>query len=197
MAAFIYLWNKRAKFPLFSKLFVRAWSKRILSFGELYNRNRRRKKLTRQGATISETAEVGNVIVDGNKHKLTIGSFTFLGQVHVSLHETVVIGERVCINDGVRILTGSHDVFDSSWKHIKKKIIIDDYVWIGMNAIILPGVSIGRGAVIGAGAVVTKSVAPGNIVVGNPARALNKARVQNLDYNPCEFLAANRSWLVG
>ena len=61
---------------------------------------------------------------------------------------------------------------------------------------ILPGVYLGRGAVVGAGAVVSKSVTPDSIVIGNPAKPINKVRTQVLGYNPCEFLAANRAWLV-
>ena len=75
--------------------------------------------------------------------------------------------------------------------------MIEDYAWIGTGAMILPGVCIGRGAVFGAGAVVSKSVAPGAIVVGNPAKPISKSRCEIFDYNPCEFLAANRAWLVG
>jgi acetyltransferase-like isoleucine patch superfamily enzyme len=51
-------------------------------------------------------------------------------------------------------------------------IVIEDDVWIGMGAILLPGVTIGKGAVVGAGAVVTQNVAPGEIVSGVPARHL-------------------------
>ncbi len=53
-----------------------------------------------------------------------------------------------------------------------KSVIIEDDVWIGTNAIILPGVTIGQGAVIGAGAVVTKDVSPYAIVAGVPARLI-------------------------
>ena len=58
-------------------------------------------------------------------------------------------------------------------------------------------VRIGRGAVVGARAVVSKSVPPGAIVVGNPARPVPKSRCEEFSYNPCEFLAANRAWLLG
>jgi acetyltransferase-like isoleucine patch superfamily enzyme len=54
----------------------------------------------------------------------------------------------------------------------KASIAIEDDVWIGANAVILPGVTIGRGAVIGAGSVVTKDVAPYTICAGNPARVM-------------------------
>ena len=96
-----------------------------------------------------------------------------------------------------KVLTPSHDVYDSRWKHANCKIMIENYVWIRTSAMILPGFVIGRGAVIGARAVVSKSVPTANIVVGNPARSIAKTRPTNLNYNPCEFLAANRAWVFG
>ena len=103
----------------------------------------------------------------------------------------------MCINDGVQLLTASHSVTDPMWEHKKSPIIIAEYAWIATNAIILPGVRIGRGAVVGAGAVVSKSVGDYEIVVGNPASTISKKRTENLNYNPCEFLAGNRAWLIG
>jgi acetyltransferase-like isoleucine patch superfamily enzyme len=113
------------------------------------------------------------------------------------LHANIIIGERVCINDGVEILTATHDITDPNWAQIAKDVVIEDYVWIGQGAMILPGVTIGRGAVVGARAVVSKSVAPGAVVAGNPAIPLLKTRSEELNYNPCEFLATNRAWLIG
>jgi acetyltransferase-like isoleucine patch superfamily enzyme len=197
MASISYLWLNRAYFTFGSRNFYKAWGKRIFSFPGLLKRNLRRGKLIRKGAIISDTAEIGELKVDGHKSNLVVGSFTFIGCVYMALHDQIEIGERVCINDGVEILTASHDVSDPKWSHIKKKVIIDDYAWIGTGALILPGVHIGRGAVVGARAVVSKSVAPGAIVVGNPASPIFKTRAEQLDYNPCEFLAANRAWLLG
>lgn len=196
MASLSFLWSHRSKFSINSKQFYRAWGKRLFSLPELMQRNYRRWKLVTQGADIHETAEIGEVIVDGNKEFLTVGSYTFLGRVTIALHCPVSIGNRVCINDGVRILSASHDVLDPVWTLTRAEIIIDDYAWIGIGAMILPGVHIGYGAVVGAGAVVSKSVAPGEIVVGNPAKAITKTRAAQLDYNPCEFLSANRAWLI-
>lgn len=197
MASFNYLWNNRAKFSPGSINFYRAWGKRLFSFPELLRRNSNRSKLTGKGAAIHETAEIGEADIDGKIKLLSIGKESFLGRVKIALHDEVAIGERVCINDGVEILTASHDVYDPEWKHVKSKIIIEDYVWIGTGAMILPGVVLGRGAVIGARAVVSKSVPAGNIVVGNPAKPITKIRPEYLNYNPCEFLAANRAWLFG
>jgi len=197
MADLQFLWKHRAKFPFGSKFFFKAWAKRFLTFPELTKRNFRRTKLVWSGATIDISSEIGDVSIKGPKRKLTIGQFSFLGRVKIALHDEVVIGNNVCINDGVEILTASHGINDTHWELIKKKVIIDDFVWIASGALILPGVHIGRGAVIGARAVVSKSVGPGNIVVGNPASPIPKTRIEELKYNPCDFLAANRSWLVG
>jgi len=197
MASFNYLWTHRAKFSLASRNFYRAWGKRLFSFPELLRRNRRRSRLTREGAIIDETAEIGEATIMGRIRLLSIGRQSFLGRVNIMVHDKVSIGNRVCINDGVEILTASHDVGDPYWKVIKAGIIIEDYVWIGTGAMILPGITIGYGAVIGARAVVSKSVAPGEIVVGNPAKVIGRKRCEELKYNPCEFLAANRAWLLG
>jgi acetyltransferase-like isoleucine patch superfamily enzyme len=197
MASIGYLWTNRARFTVGNRNFYKAWAKRIIAFPTLLRRNFHRFKLVRKGASISNTAEIGEVKIEGYKGNLSVGDFTFIGRVYMALHDKVEIGARVCINDGVEILTASHDVSDPKWSHVKRKVIIDDYAWIGTGAIILPGVHIGYGAVVGARAVVTKSVANGAIVVGNPARPILKNRSQQLDYNPCEFLAANRAWLLG
>jgi maltose O-acetyltransferase len=195
MASIVYLWSNRAQFTFGTRNYYRAWGKRIFSFPELLRRNLRRFRLVHKGAIISETAEIGMLKADGHKNKLFIGNFTSIGRVYMALHEDIKIGERVCINDGVQILTASHDVADPKWGHVKKNVTIEDYVWIGTGAMILPGVHIGHGAVVGARAVVAKSVAAGAIVVGNPASPINKVRSVKLDYNPCEFLASNNAWL--
>lgn len=197
MASLHYLWSQRARFPAGSSAFFKAWAKRMLLLYDVMQRNYRRHKLVRKGAMIHERAEIGELRVEGNCAHLKIGQLSFLGQVHLALHAKVEIGERVCINDGVEILTASHDISDPAWKVTKGAIVIEDYAWIGTGAMILPGVHIGQGAVVGARAVVSKSVAPQTIVVGNPARPVSKSRCRELHYNPCEFLAANRAWLLG
>ncbi len=197
MANLTYLWRHRVKFSIRSKNFYRVWGKRMLLFPQLLVGNRQRRQLTKKGANIDSSADIGEVSVQGKRKLLTIGAFSFLGRVTIALHDEVKIGNRVCINDNVEILTASHDVSDPEWQHVKGRIEIEDYVWIGTGAMILPGVSLGRGCVVGARAVVSKSVAPGAIVVGNPAKVVPKKRVEQLNYNPCEFLAVNRCWLIG
>ncbi len=93
----------------------------------------------------------------------------------------ISIGNKVSISQEVIILTADHDVTSTDFAGRNRRVVIEDYVWIGTRAIILPGVVIGRGAVIAAGAVVTKDVEPFAIVAGVPAQFIRKRR-QDINY---------------
>lgn len=98
---------------------------------------------------------------------------------------TLIIGNNVSISYNSTILTGSHDHNSPSFAGRFYPIIIHDYVWIGACATILQGVTIGEGAVVCAGAVVTSDVEPYTIVAGVPAKKIG-CRNQNLNYK-CEW----------
>lgn len=89
----------------------------------------------------------------------------------------VHIGHHVMVGPSVQIYTAAHDLRAQAriqgWE-VARPIVIEDNVWIGGGAILLPGVRIGRNAVVGAGAVVTRSVPANTVVVGNPARVLRE-----------------------
>jgi acetyltransferase-like isoleucine patch superfamily enzyme len=91
------------------------------------------------------------------------------------------IGSDVSIGPEATILTLGHDPQSSTFTDKGGDVIIGDRVWIGYRAIILPGITIGEGAVVGAGSVVTKDIAPYTIVGGNPARFI-KERSKDLHY---------------
>lgn len=91
------------------------------------------------------------------------------------------IGENVSISNDCRLLTADHDPRDREFAGRMGEIVIEDHVWIGTAAIVLPGVRLGRGCVVGAGAVVTKDVAPFTIVAGNPAKKIGE-RPEELNY---------------
>ncbi len=89
----------------------------------------------------------------------------------------VTIGDRTLIGYGTMILSGNHvippnrqSVFGAG--HDRKPVVIGKDVWIGANVIVLPGRTIGEGAVVGAASVVTKDVEPYTIVAGNPAKLI-------------------------
>jgi maltose O-acetyltransferase len=85
----------------------------------------------------------------------------------------LTIGDNVSISNDVIILTADHDLNSSSFEGRNKEVIIENYVWIGTRAMILPGVLIGKGAVIAAGTIVTKNIEPYNVVAGIPAKMIN------------------------
>lgn len=93
----------------------------------------------------------------------------------------IVTGDDVSIGPEASILTLGHDPQSPSFELRGGEVIIGNHVWIGYQALILPGLTIGEGAVIAAGAVVTKNIEPFNIVAGNPARVIGK-RNSDLKY---------------
>ncbi|MCO4293682.1 hypothetical protein NF867_12485 [Solitalea sp. MAHUQ-68] len=118
----------------------------------------------------------------GNGKEITIGSFCAINEnVYI---QKASIGNYVMIAPNVAIIGSSHDfesveipmIFQGTNRNIGPTI--DDDVWIGRNAIIMPGVQIGKGSIIGAGAVVTKDIEPYSIVGGVPAKLI-KYRKQN------------------
>ena len=99
----------------------------------------------------------------------------------------IVTGDNVSIGPEATILTLGHDPQSPDFADQGGDVVIGDRVWIGYRAIILPGVSIGEGAVVAAGAVVSKDVDPFTIVAGVPARKIgsrNPNLVYELNYQP-------------
>jgi acetyltransferase-like isoleucine patch superfamily enzyme len=93
----------------------------------------------------------------------------------------IIFGNDVSIGPEASILTLGHDPQSGSFADKGGPVILGDRAWIGYRALVLPGVTIGEGAVVAAGAVVTRDIAPYTIVGGNPAREIGK-RASNLSY---------------
>ena len=114
----------------------------------------------------------GATIFVGDNAKLEIKSGYINSGAKIYCYEKIVIGDDVRIADEVIIRdSDNHELLKEGYKK-SAPITIGNHVWIGMRAIILKGVTIGDGAVIGAGAIVTKDVPPHTVVVGTPARCL-------------------------
>lgn len=135
----------------------------------------------------------GQLLTFWNSGQIRVGQWCYIGegtriwsQASVSIGNYVLIAHLVDIHD-----TNSHPVdwrerrldsemilsgqgYRTPTQTISAPVVIEDDVWIGFKAIILKGVSIGRGAIIAAGSVVTKDVAPWTVVAGNPARLIDK-----------------------
>lgn len=94
----------------------------------------------------------------------------------------LVIGENVSISNGVSLITGAHDMNDPQFSNVLKPIVIGDRVWIGTNATILAGVTVGEGAVICAGALVRSDVRPYAVVDGVPGKVVGTRRLSTPSY---------------
>ena len=109
-------------------------------------------------------------------YQTTIGARCFLNMGVVILDVgRVTIGDDVQIGPNVQILTPTHLLGPDERRsrlEAAEPINIGDNVWLGGGVIVLPGVTIGRDTVVGAGAVVTKDLPPGVLAVGNPARVI-------------------------
>ena len=124
--------------------------------------------------------------------RITIGSHCIIGfDCFFGGEAGLTIGDNVNIASFSVLLAGHHDVNSPTFESILHPIVIEDYAWIATRVTILGGVRIGRGAVIAAGAVVTKDVPPFSIYGGVPARKLGErnpeACVYELNYQPWFF----------
>ena len=119
----------------------------------------------------------------GNASNVVLGNNIFIGKgVQINAVDRVTICDGVAIAAGCRIITFSHQ-YDSSYdgdlnarEHArsKKSVYIGEGTWIGYNAVILSGVSIGRGSVVAAGTIVTKSFPENSLIGGCPGRLIRE-----------------------
>ncbi len=114
---------------------------------------------------------------------IEIGVDTIIGDhAFIDGREKVIIGNHTDIASQVLIYNSEHDINSAEFKASTGPIEIGDYVFIGPRTIILPGVKIGRGAIVGAGAVVTKDVPEFAIVGGVPAKIIGERKNKNPNY---------------
>lgn len=121
-------------------------------------------------------------VVTGVKN-ISIGIDTAPGLGHgcyIQAMGKITIGNYTTIAPNVGIISSNHSIYNHK-EHIINQVIIGDYCWIGMGAIILPGVILGPHTIVAAGAVVTKSFVDGFCVIaGNPAK-----KIKNIESNQC------------
>lgn len=117
-----------------------------------------------------------------NPWNLCIGNHSHINRdCIIDARNRITIGNNVSISHRVSIMTGSHNKDSRHFDYTAQPIVIDDYVWIGIGSTILQGVHIGCGAVVCAGAVVNRDIAPFTIVGGVPAKVIGSRR-KDLDY---------------
>lgn len=118
-----------------------------------------------------------------NPSGVTIGKGTIVGQnAFLDGRDKLEIGNHVAIASDVMIYNSEHDINSEDFRAIVAPVEIGDHVFIGPRAIILPGVKIGKGAIIAAGAVVTKDVDEFTIVGGIPAQKIGERNLKDPKY---------------
>ena len=124
-------------------------------------------------SVIESFACINNAVGD-----VMIGDHTRIG-LHNTIIGPVTIGSHVNLAQGITVTALNHN-FENSKKRIDEQgvstsaVVIEDDIWIGANAVILPGVTIGHHSVVAAGAVVTKDVPPHSLVAGVPAKVIKQ-----------------------
>lgn len=116
------------------------------------------------------------------KGDVRIGNYTKINRdvvIDSSPPGKIIIGDNCLIANGVTFRNANHgiartDILIKNQPKVVKDIIVKNDVWIAANCVILPGVTIGEGSVIGAGAVVTKSIPPYSVAVGVPAKVIKQ-----------------------
>lgn len=136
------------------------------------------------GARIDRSAVLYGGFEIRSPRKLTIGANSCIGhKATLDARGGLTIGNNVNFSSEVMIWTAQHDYRDPMFGTDFKAVVIGETAWLGPRCIILPGVTVGEGAVIAAGAVVTKDVEPYAVVGGVPARKIAD-RSKDLSYNP-------------
>jgi acetyltransferase-like isoleucine patch superfamily enzyme len=190
-----YLCTNRERPRFGSARWWKVWAKRIRTFPRLIQSIFRQSILQSRGARIEAPVFLAPCTINGAVQNLAIGKYSFIGRVTLHLHDTISIGAHVIINDGATLFTASHDISDPFFSLVRRPIVIKDNAWIASGAMVLPGVTIGFGSVVGAGAVVTRDVPDLQIAVGNPARILSRLRPSLFHYRPACLAAAFQAWV--
>jgi len=137
------------------------------------------------GATIEDGVRIGPRVRIRAPSNVEIGAGTSIGgPLLIDSWGKVTIGRNVLINHGVSLLTGTHLVDSPDFEGDIRPVTIGDYAWLPMLIVVLPGVSIGEGAVVGTGSVVTRDVADYAVVAGNPAKVVSQRARQQYRYVP-------------
>jgi maltose O-acetyltransferase len=132
-------------------------------------------------AHAGENLRIAEGVVINNAGMVSVGDNCYLG-TDVQLYPwnaPITMGNNVLVAAGVRMITRKHGFADidmpmSEQGYENAPIVIEDDVWIGFQAVILPNVTIGHGSIVGASAVVTRDIEPYSIVGGVPARLIRK-----------------------
>ncbi|WP_345969908.1 hypothetical protein WCX72_11610 [Sulfurimonas sp. HSL1-6] len=168
------------------KQFLKSVNWLILSFtSHIPSRTIRNAVLRIMGMRINNAIIYGTFHIRA-PHKISLDEGTVIGHgTTLDGRNGITIGKNVNFSSEVMVWTMQHDYNDKKFCSSGGPVIIEDYAWISVRAIILPNVKIGKGAVVAAGAVVTKDVPPFTVVGGIPAKKIAD-RSKDLEYSPAQ-----------
>jgi maltose O-acetyltransferase len=136
----------------------------------------------RSGMTLPETSSIHWRAEFYAPERIVVGEHVIIGDsAFLDGRSGLSIGDNVNLGSHVSIYTREHDVNSPTFAETGAPVVIGDRAWVSSHSIVLPGVTIGEGAVVAAGAVVTKDVEPYTIVGGNPAKLIGR-RSSDLTY---------------
>lgn len=179
------------------RFFHKYWNHGLFDFKLLSIRWRNIKAYIEEGvkvdcqpmATLGKGSSIrrfSTIIVKDQSHSnnnlssLEIGSNTYIGEYNNirAAGGKIVIGDNCLISQHVSIVASNHQIkkdkliCEQGWDENRRDVTIEDDVWVGTNTVILPGIIVHKGAVVAAGAIVTKDVPEYAIVAGNPAKII-------------------------
>jgi acetyltransferase-like isoleucine patch superfamily enzyme len=173
---------------------IRTFFRRLWYDGRLFLTNRIIARLPLHWVRLLFYRKILNIKIGNGSSIFMDAWFDTIGNITIGVNSTInqkcrldgrgglMIGDNASISAEVCILTAEHDLQSPDFRGKQAAVRIEDYVFIGTRAMILPGVSLKEGSAVAAGAVVTVDVEPFTIVAGVPAREIGR-RKDNLQYS--------------
>jgi putative colanic acid biosynthesis acetyltransferase WcaF len=132
------------------------------------------------GATIGKKVLIRKSVICNYPWNLSIGDYSWIGdQVNLYALEKIIIAKQVVISQQAYLCTGTHNHEAVRFSLIVKSICIETSAWVALGALVMPGVTVGEGALIGARAVLTKDAKPWTIYQGIPAQPVGERVIKD------------------
>ncbi len=139
----------------------------------------------RLGCRIEDDVRIGPRVSMRFPDRVTIGEGTSIGgRAWLDAWGPISIGRCCLLNGGITLLSAGHDINSHDFNGDIRSISIGDYAWLPHHIIVMPGVKIGRAAVVGTGSVVTRDVPDRAVVAGNPACVIGERDDVDFTYVP-------------
>ncbi len=153
-------------------------AKKLAKFNKLPFGNKKREKILDEVITRGKNCIIKEGFMCNFGFNITVGNNCYFNYgVKILDSYKVEIGNNVFIAPNAIISPVTHPLNAEERRRLQiSKVVIEDDVWIGANAVILPGVTLGRGSVVGAGAVVKQDVEAYAVVAGMPAKEIKKVK---------------------